>query len=239
MNIVLYVLIGVFALFLLIALSIASFSSSHFYEVYSDYDDKVVSSFMKAIDFAKIVQANKFHNSINIRQIPGDLTDSYNSGSRSISLSERTYNRATVSSLAVIAHEFGHAVQDFENFKNFDRYMRLRKMISRFGFLIMPAFIAGVLVLILGENLLLLGIGLCAFSVVLFFIALSIKIILLSVEKDASNKGIMLLREFGVMEDEEIILAKKVLDAAYLTYVGDFFRAILAWTFLTRKTKLY
>ena len=61
----------------------------------------------------------------------------------------------------------------------------------------------------------------------------------IKIEKDASKKAIMFLKQLNVLEDYEIEYAKKVLDAALLTYIGDFLRALLGWTMLTKKTKLF
>ena len=40
-------------------------------------------------------------------------------------------------------------------------------------------------------------------------------------------------------DEEEMAMAKDLLHAALLTYIGDFLRSILWWTFLTRKSKLF
>ena len=59
---------------------------------------------------------------------------------------------------------------------------------------------------------------------------------LLAVEKEASNLGLQLLEDFDLLEEDEIKIVKAILRAAFMTYVGDFFRAMLSWTGLTRKS---
>jgi Zn-dependent membrane protease YugP len=59
------------------------------------------------------------------------------------------------------------------------------------------------------------------------------------VERDASKRGIDILKKMEVLDDDEMLMAKDLLKTALLTYIGDFLRAILWWTFLTRKTKLF
>lgn len=41
------------------------------------------------------------------------------------------------------------------------------------------------------------------------------------------------------MEEDELKMAQELLRSALLTYIGDFLRAILWWTFLTRRSKMF
>lgn len=58
----------------------------------------------------RMLAAHGLHN-IRITCTPGKLTDHYNPLDRTVNLSESVYHEATVASMAVAAHECGHAVQ--------------------------------------------------------------------------------------------------------------------------------
>ena len=76
-------------------------------------------------------------------------------------------------------------------------------------------------------------------ALAIFLFALIVKLSLIPLEKDASKRGLDLLKRTETFDDEEMAMAKDLLKAALLTYVGDFLRSILWWTFLTRKSKLF
>lgn len=52
-------------------------------------------------------------------------------------------------------------------------------------------------------------------------------IVTLPVEFDASNRALKLINEFGILQGEENRAAKKVLDAAALTYVATALYSVL------------
>ena len=61
------------------------------------------------------------HLQIGVRPTPGQLTDFYDPRSKTINLSESS-GANSIASVAVVAHEIGHAVQDAQNYTP----MRLR-----------------------------------------------------------------------------------------------------------------
>ena len=54
---------------------------------------------------------------IQVNCIAGNLTDHYSPSRKEINLSEDVYSRISIASLAVAAHECGHAIQKKENYK--------------------------------------------------------------------------------------------------------------------------
>jgi len=53
---------------------------------------------------------------VQIEGVRGNLTDHYDTRSKVLRLSEGVYNQASVSSLAIAAHELGHALQDSDDY---------------------------------------------------------------------------------------------------------------------------
>ena len=65
------------------------------------------------------------------------------------------------------------------------------------------------------------------FGILLFSFAVIFQIITLPVEFDASRRAMMMLREQGILGEQELGYTRKVLTAAELTYVASAAAAIL------------
>ncbi|MDD5067886.1 MAG: zinc metallopeptidase, partial [bacterium] len=57
-----------------------------------------------------IIQQNGL-NKVQIRSIPGDLSDNYNPAKKTLNLSESVYSSNSIAAVGVAAHEAGHALQ--------------------------------------------------------------------------------------------------------------------------------
>ena len=56
-------------------------------------------------------------NKIRVVRTAGVLTDAYSTRSKTVVISDETCETASVASLTIVAHEFGHALQDLTNSK--------------------------------------------------------------------------------------------------------------------------
>jgi Zn-dependent membrane protease YugP len=153
-----------------------------------------------------------------IEPIGGQMTDHYDPSSRTLRLSEDVYNGQSIAALGIAAHEVGHAIQHSRAYAP----LLLRGYIyptCAFGeWLSFPILLAGM---VLGNSSLVL-VGILLFSVVVAF-----TLITLPVEFDASRRAILALERGGYLAPEELRGAKKVLNAAALTYVAAALSAIL------------
>lgn len=149
---------------------------------------------------------------VRIEHVNGNLTDHYDPKGKVLRLSDSTYGSTSVAAIGVAAHECGHAIQDAE------RYMPLRlraalvpaaNLGSRLG---IPIIILGV---ILGSNYLLVQIGIWVFSLAVLF-----QLVTLPVEFNASGRAMNILESRGILGQEELVMSRKVLSAAALTYVA-------------------
>jgi Zn-dependent membrane protease YugP len=154
---------------------------------------------------------------IGVRGTPGVLTDFYNPANKTINLSQ-TSGQNSIASVAVVAHELGHAVQDQQGYTP----MRLRAAIVpgvQIGGWVGPImFIAGYMF----RSPSLIWVGILAFALTAIF-----AIVTLPVEFNASRRGLAMLQTSGILSQQEIPAAKKVLDAAALTYVAAAAQAVL------------
>jgi uncharacterized protein len=154
---------------------------------------------------------------VRVEATPGMLTDHYDPISKVVRLSEPNYASPSLAALAVAAHEVGHAIQDAKMYAPLVMRARLAMPLSAVANLGQMALMAGVFMLMtnaggLGQTFLIIGIiGLAA--------TLLFHLVTLPVEFDASNRALALLENNGYLSREENEGARKVLNAAALTYV--------------------
>ncbi len=158
---------------------------------------------------------------VRIERVGGNLTDHYDPRTKVLRLSDSVYGQTSVAAVGVAAHECGHAIQHAKGYGP----LKLRSTlvpIANFGSKIAwPLIILGLF--ISGESsALLINIGIIAFLAAVVF-----QLITLPVEFNASNRAIRMIADSGMMYGEEIQGAKKVLNAAALTYVASAATAIL------------
>jgi hypothetical protein len=133
-------------------------------------------------------------------------------------MSEGVAATPSVASIAIVAHELGHAQQHEQN----SPYIAMRSfLLPAMRFSPMAAYgliLAGFLLNITG--LAWLGVGF--FSITVLFMLLT-----LPVEFDASRRGMQLLQNSGLITGPDATGARQMLTAAALTYVAAFVTSLL------------
>lgn len=156
---------------------------------------------------------------LQIRQIPGSLTDHYDPRNKTLNLSQTVFGSTSVAALGVAAHELGHAIQDEEGYAPLQLRSTIVPVANLGSRISMPLIIAGV---IFGYFQPLINIGILCFSLAVLF-----QLVTLPVEFDASRRALRLLGECGILYEDEISGTRQVLTAAALTYVASALTAIL------------
>ncbi|MGA2796917.1 MAG: zinc metallopeptidase [Thermoguttaceae bacterium] len=159
---------------------------------------------------------------VEIEEIPGRLSDHYDSRAKVLRLSQEVYESRTLAAVGIAAHESGHAIQDARAYAPLtirNAIVPTASLGSGLGMLMV------VLGLIFSKVLVLVGIGL--FSCFVFF-----QLINLPVEFNASNRAKAQLVQLGIINEEELVYVKKVLSAAALTYVAATLQAIMTLLYL-------
>ena len=156
---------------------------------------------------------------VNIEGVSGRLSDHYDPRKKTLRLSQGVYEGRSVASLAITAHELGHAMQDREDYFP----LRLRSAL-------VPAVNIGSY---LGWILIIIGIflkmtGLAWLGVAVFAGGALFALATLPVELNASARAKRLLVESGIIvgQDEQRGV-NNVLNAAALTYVAALVTAVL------------
>ncbi|AYW48094.1 MULTISPECIES: zinc metallopeptidase [Tetragenococcus] len=198
----------------IIGMVISMIASSYVNKTFERYDAVNSSHRITGTDAAQYILRSQNIDDVGVQQISGNLTDNYNSGNKVLSLSQATAQSTSVAAIGVAAHECGHAVQDAQGYFP----LRLRTAIvpvANFGTnLSIPLLIVGVL--ISGSSgQVIINIGLLAFSLAFIF-----QLVTLPVEFNASKRALQILSDGGLLTQDEVPQARKVLTAAALTYVA-------------------
>jgi Zn-dependent membrane protease YugP len=156
---------------------------------------------------------------VNIEGVSGRLSDHYDPRKKTLRLSQGVYEGRSVASLAITAHELGHAMQDRDDYFP----LRLRSAL-------VPAVNIGSY---LGWILIIIGIflkmtGLAWLGVAVFAGGALFALATLPVELNASARAKRLLVDSGIIvgQDEQRGV-NNVLNAAALTYVAALVTAVL------------
>ena len=210
-----------FLLLLLPCLAFSAIASAKVHSTFSAFDKVANRSRMTGYDTATLLMRNRGVHDISVNRVRGRLSDHYHPAKKQVNLSESTYGSASVAAVAVAAHEIGHVMQKQSGYlpykiRNF--LVPVTNLGSRLAF---PVIIVGILldffaatVVPIGEYLVYAGIALYGLSTLFMLVTLPLAF-------NASRRARKMLVEDGVLEQDEVGGAKKVLNAAALTYVAS------------------
>jgi len=154
----------------------------------------------------------------------GFLSDHYDPVRKTVQLSPKNYGESSVAAISVAAHECGHAIQHAQHYAPLQMRTAIFPLANIGSHLAWIFIIAGF---IFANRLAVFGVGLLDIGIFLFTFGVIFQLITLPVEFDASKRAIVQLNRLGLVAPDEQRSAKKVLDAAALTYVAAAAAAIL------------
>ncbi len=166
-----------------------------------------------------ILQKNGIYD-VTVRRVAGSLTDNFNPSTKIVNLSEDVYDSTSVAAISVAAHECGHAMQHDEQYfplKVRSSILPVANFGSKFGLWIV---IAGIIISYF-RPLIFAGVVLFAFGVLF-------QLVTLPVEFDASRRALETLPGMGILQEDEMKGAQKVLKSAAMTYVASAAASILS-----------
>ena len=148
---------------------------------------------------------------VQVEHIAGNLTDHYDPTAGVIRLSDSVYGSRSIAAVGVAAHEAGHAVQysvGYAPIKIRNFFVPVANIGSKVS---IPLILLGV---ILSFQ------KLISFGILLFAAVALFQLVTLPVEFNASNRALAVIQEQGLLADDEVSGARKVLSAAAMTYVA-------------------
>lgn len=166
----------------------------------------------------RILAANGIRD-VRIVPIRGTLTDHYDPRRKVLRLSEEVYYGTSITSVAVAAHECGHALQHAYGYAPLTIRGAIVPVVNFASSLSWILIFVG---LFFSGNNTMLQIGILMFSATVIF-----QLITLPVEFNASSRALVQLQDLGIVDSGEARDSRKVLSAAAMTYVAAALTAIL------------
>lgn len=173
------------------------------------------------------------HGLTDVRVVPtqGFLADHYNPATKTVALSEDNYHNSSIAGTAVAAHEVGHAIQHAEAYS----FLTLRaKLVPVANFSSNASWIFVLIGIFASSS------GFLLLGIVLLLAGVIFQVVTLPVEFDASKRAMNEVVALGIINNGEERSAKKVLNAAAMTYVAaaavaimELLRLILIYTGMT------
>lgn len=158
----------------------------------------------------KILDANNLSN-LYIVETKGTMTDHYDPSRKIVRLSSEVYHESSVASMAIAAHECGHAIQDKEGYL----FLKIRSFI--YPVVNLGTRLAYIVLLI---GIVLEYFDLILLGIVLVGLGLVFQIVTLPVEINASKRALLKLEELNIADKEELNGTKTMLKSAALTYLA-------------------
>jgi hypothetical protein len=198
--------------FLLIpAIIISMYAQQKIQSTFAKYSRAYASSSMTGYDVARMILDENNLQHVKVEHVKGNLTDHYDPRTKVLRLSDSVFGSKSIAAYGVAAHEVGHAIQHANSYAPLQFRNSMAPVVgfsSKFSWILI---LAGLFLGAVG----LLQIGIFLFSAIVLF-----QLVTLPVEFNASNRAIAQLEGLHFLKTEELGAAKKVLDAAALTYVA-------------------
>ncbi len=164
-----------------------------------------------------ILESNGIYD-VEIEAVPGELSDHYDPRIKRVRLSEENFRGTSLAAVAVAAHETGHALQHAMGYAPLELRHAILPVTNFASMAAFPIFLIGFLF----NASFLIELGIIFFAGVVLF-----HLVTLPVEFNASSRAIKQLQALGLLSSAEITAARKVLNAAALTYVAAAAMALL------------
>jgi Zn-dependent membrane protease YugP len=185
---------------------------------YSKYSNvPTASGYSGAKAAAEILRRNGIMD-VDVEVSEGYLSDHYDPGKKVLSLSPDVYSGRTMAAVGIAAHEAGHALQHADGYAPLKLRTALVPVSMLGSNLAWPLLFIGFLI----QSASLINFGILFFGIVVLF-----QVVTLPVEFNASHRALAMLQSTGVVSTEELGGARRMLNAAAMTYVAAAISAIL------------
>ena len=190
------------------------------YSKYKKIDNK---KNLTGFDVARRILDESGLSDIYIVETKGTMSDHYDPRRKTIRLSSDVYHGTSISSVAIAAHECGHAIQDKENYSWFN----IRSAI--FPIVNIGQKIAYVVMII---GLFLSYMNYVYAAIGFTFLGLLFELVTLPVEFDASKRAKEIVLKDNMIDNDEKSGIDAVLNSAAFTYVAAVISSMLEILYL-------
>ena len=188
---------------------------------YSKYTTR---SRLTGADIARSILEDNNIRDVRVERISGELSDHYDPRTKVLRLSEPVHDSNSMAAFGVAAHEVGHAIQHAKSYSLLSFRSAWVPVANLGGGLSMVVIF---LAFFLGGAESATGASLSWLGVLLFGCTTVFTLVTLPVEFDASKRALVCLQEGNYVTEKELDGARKVLNAAAMTYVAAFITSLL------------
>lgn len=207
----------------LLMLSIPIYASIKVNVNYKKYKKVINEKDLTGFDVARRILDENGLGDIYVVETKGVMSDHYDSRRKTVRLSTEVFHGTSVASVAIAAHECGHAIQDKEGYT----WMKLRSII--FPIVNIGQRIAYIVMII---GLFLSYMDYVYAAIGFTFLGLLFELVTLPVEFDASKRAKDIILKDGMINDKDKKGIDAVLNSAALTYVAAVVSSILEILYL-------
>jgi Zn-dependent membrane protease YugP len=164
---------------------------------------------------------------VSVEMVDGFLSDHYDPAAKAVRLSSDVYQGHSIASVAIAAHECGHAIQHAKGYLPVVIRSSMAPVVG-FGSSIGPWLL--IIAFGLGASATIMpgwAYNLAWVGVILYGLAVAFHVVTLPVELDASGRALKVLETQQYLSRDEMSGAKKVLTAAAFTYIAAALYALM------------
>jgi len=228
-----------FGLLILCAI-FSGWASVRVHSTYNSYRKMGTRSHMTGYDTAVRLLKSNGVKDISVGRVRGELSDHYHPKKKIVNLSESVYGNDSVAAVAVAAHEIGHVMQKKKGYVPYKLRTVLVPVVNIGSYLALPLVLVGLIldVFVSGTQNSDLGFWLAMAGVILYGGSTVFMLVTRPVELNASRRAKQMLVAEGIVTEEELPHAEKMLSAAAMTYVASlltslvYFLRFALWVFL-------
>lgn len=202
---------------------------------FKKYENVGTQSNMTGAEAAQLMLQRQGVTNCKIEPVSGRLSDHYDPRDRTLRLSEPVYNARSISAIGVACHEAGHALQHAQGYKFLQMRSKLVPVTNISSKMSMPILMVGMLLMSLAPTL---GMPVIILGCVLFGAAVVFSVVTLPVEWDASARAKTAMASAGIVNQQELNGASKVLNAAFLTYLAAAITSIMTLLYYLHRSGL-
>ena len=198
-------------LMILVLFIVASLASMGVKSTFNKYHKVRNTRGLTGAEAAQLMLRNNGLTDVRVERVGGYLSDHYDPRTKTVRLSEPVYDNPSIASVSVACHEVGHALQHAKGYAPLSIRTAILPVAQLGSQALWPLFMIGIILSM--PQLVTIGIVFFSFSVVF-------QLVTLPVEFNASSRAIEMMGAYDILSNEENAQAKKVLNAAAMTYVA-------------------
>ena len=204
-------------------------ASARVHSAYKKYGAMPTNSHMTGYDTARRLLRSNGVTDIDVGRVRGNLSDHYHPKKRIVNLSETVYGNDSIAACAVAAHEVGHVMQKKKGYAPYYIRHALVTVTNIGSMLAMPLVLVGLILDFVvastqGSDI---GYWFALAGVALYGLSTVFVLVTLPVEYNASRRAKKMLIKEGILTEEELPYADKMLSAAAQTYVASLLTSLL------------